>query len=234
MIEDTELETYLYISPNKFGIYIYDIKKSICLLKEEYNFENLTQNIEIQYLSEFLEKNIFKIEKLIGKFIKNIFLVIESKKITNFHLGINKKNYDVVFNKKYIENLLTEAKDLFKENYHNQKIIHFLVNNYLINGLNHSSFVENLHGNNISLEVQFICIPNNLVLTLDKILEKFQIKIIKYMDGIYIKTFFNKSNLGFEEMVHKIKSGYNENEIILIPKNNKNIGFFEKFFQLFG
>ena len=36
--------------------------------------------------------------------------------------------------KKYLENLLIEAKDLFKENYQDQKIMHMIINKYLING----------------------------------------------------------------------------------------------------
>ena len=38
----------------------------------------------------------------------------------------------------------------------------------------------------------------------------------------------------FSEMIYKINSGCNNNEIALVPKNEKNKGFFEKFFQLFS
>ena len=36
------------------------------------------------------------------------------------------------------------------------------------------------------------------------------------------------------EMAYKIENGHNENEVKIIPKSTKNIGFFEKFFQLFS
>ena len=35
-------------------------------------------------------------------------------------------------------------------------------------------------------------------------------------------------------IAYKLKNGLNDNEVILIPKNVKNKGFFEKFFQLFS
>ena len=35
-------------------------------------------------------------------------------------------------------------------------------------------------------------------------------------------------------MANKLQNGYNHNEIILVPKNIGNKGFFEKFFQLFS
>ena len=39
----------------------------------------------------FLEKNIFKIEKLAGNFVNNINIVIENKSILNLDLSIKKK-----------------------------------------------------------------------------------------------------------------------------------------------
>jgi hypothetical protein len=35
-------------------------------------------------------------------------------------------------------------------------------------------------------------------------------------------------------MAHKILNGYNDNEILIVPKIELNKGFFEKFFQLFS
>ena len=35
-------------------------------------------------------------------------------------------------------------------------------------------------------------------------------------------------------MVYKIKDGFNDNEVKLVPKNTKKASFFEKFFQLFS
>ena len=33
---------------------------------------------------------------------------------------------------------------------------------------------------------------------------------------------------------YKIQNGHNDNEVKIIPKNIKKLGFFEKFFQLFS
>jgi len=228
------LETYLYISSNTVGIYLYEKKKFQNLYEEELNFINKTDNLNFEILSKFLDDNIFKIEKLIGRFIKNIYLVIENKKIFNAKFCIKKKNYDKIISKKYLENTLTEAKDLFKENYQDKKILHIIVNNYSINDKNYSYFSENLQGDELSIEVQFIYISNSFSLLFEKVLEKFQIRIIQYLDGYYIKSFFEGDDNHLTEMISKIKDGYNENEIRLVPKNIKKSGFFERFFQLFS
>ena len=91
MIEEFEFETYLSISPSKFGIYLFDKKNSTNLYNEEIEIQNKTDLKDYNYLIEFLENNIFKIEKFIGKFIKNIFLVIENKRVLETNFGVKKK-----------------------------------------------------------------------------------------------------------------------------------------------
>ena len=228
------LETYLYISSSTLRIYLYEKKKFQNLYEEELNFINKTENLNFEILSKFLDDNIFKIEKLIGRFITNIYLVIENKKIFNARFCIKKKNYDKIISKKYLENTLTEAKDLFKENYQDKKILHIIINNFSINDKNYSYFSENLQGDELSLELQFIYISNSFSLLFEKILEKFQIRIIQYFDGYYIKNFFESDDIHLTEMISRIKDGYNKNEIRLVPKNTKKSGFFERFFQLFS
>ena len=228
------LETYLYISSNTVGIYLYEKKNFKNLYEEELNFINKTENLNFETLSKFLDDNIFKIEKLIGKFITNIYLVIENKKILNVKFCIKKKNYEKIISKKYLENTLTEAKDLFRENYQDNRILHIIVNNYFINGKNYPYFSENLQGDELSIELQFIYISNSFSLLFEKVLENFQIRIIQYLDGCYIKNFFESDDIHLTKMISKMKDGYNENEIRLVPKNMKKLGFFERFFQLFS
>ena len=234
MIEEIDFETYLYVSKNEYKIFLFDKKNNKNLYKNELNLENPINFIDLKNLSKFLDNNIFKIEKLIGKFIKNIFLIIKNE--NNFHLdiGIKKKNYENSISQKYLENTLSEIKDLFKENYQEQNIIHMLINNYLINGKNYSSFESDLNSDHLCLEVNFISISNDLTFVFDKILEKYQIKIIQYLDGDYLQKYFKDDDIELSAMAYKLRNGHNYNEVTLVPKNIENKGFFEKFFQLFS
>ena len=112
--------------------------------------------------------------------------------------------------------------------------MHILIEKYLIDGKLHSLNQDNLNGSNFCLEVQIRSIPLNLTYEIEKVLEKYQIKVIQYLDGNYIRNFFINSTVDFTQMSYEIKNGLNENEVKLVPKNIKNIGFFEKFFQLFS
>jgi len=234
MTEELSFETYLSISEKKFEIYLLDKKKLKNIYKEEVHLENVSDLIDYNLLNSFLDKNIFKIEKLIGNFLRSIVIIIENQQILNFSIGIKKKNYDGKINKHFLESSLAELKDLFKENYQNNKIIHFIVNRYLIDGINYTSFDEEIDGEDMCVEVKFISISNTLINEISNVLEKYQIKLGCLIEKKYLKSFFEKEHLDESLIASKIQSGYNQNEIILVPKSMKKKGFFEKFFQLFS
>jgi len=233
MIEE-DLETYLSISKNKFEIFLFDKINLKNLYKEELEIKNIIDFEELNNLTKFLDDNIFRIEKLSKKFIKNIFVIIENSQNLNINISIKKKNYDYLVNSESLKNTLTEIKDLFKENYRDQNIIHMIVNNYLINGKRYFFFEDNIKSDDLCLEVNFISISKNLEQIFDKIFEKYQIKVEQFFDLNYLENQLKDEKLELPEIVQKIRNGYNVNEITLIPKNIKNRGFFENFFQLFS
>ena len=233
MNKEEELENYLSISPDKFGIYLFDKKNFKNLYKEELILNKYSDSLDLNTLKKFLDKNVFEIEKLSGKFLENIFFILEDDIILNLEMGIKKKNYNVSITKKYLENLLIESKDLFRENYPNQELMHMIINKYLINDKSYLSFEENLSCSHLALEIQFKSVSKSIIYDLNKILENYQIKITKYIDGKYVKNYFGKE-LELAEMSHKILNGFNENEVSFVPKNSKKLSFFEKFFQLFS
>jgi len=234
MIEKQQHETYLVISKNKFVIYLLDTINFVNLYKQEIKFENKNHSIDFNILNQFIGDNIFKIEKLVGEFIKNIFIVLEHNEGTNITIGIKKKNFQKVITKEAVENSLIDVKDLFKENYQEKKIMHIIVNRYLINNKIYDSLNENLNSDHFCMEIEFKSLSANFASEMNKILGKYQIKIIKFIDGSYIKSFFLDERIEFSEKAHKINNGYNPNEVMVVPINPKKSGFFEKFFQLFS
>ena len=88
MTEDTEFETFIYISKNKYQIFVYDKNN----LKNLYNKELINDDeIELNSLSKFLDDNIYIIEKMIKNFIQNIILIIEDDKILDIGISLKKK-----------------------------------------------------------------------------------------------------------------------------------------------
>jgi len=232
MIEETDIETYLYLSKDKFQVCVFDIKNQTNLYMDELNLNIRFNFHDTNDLSEFLDKNVYKIEKLVNNFLKNVSLIIEYEKNLNVNISIKKKNYENFVKKKYLENSLIELKDLFNESYQDRKIMHMIINNYIVNGKKHSSLVIDQDIDHLCLEVKFISISNDLILVLEKLMEKYQIKISRYICGNYIKNYLDDRDSELSSIAYKLKNGLNHNEVILVPKNKENKGFFEKFFQL--
>ena len=231
MIENSDFETFLYISKSKYQIFVYDKNNLKNLYSEEIEYSDET---ELNTLSKFLDDNIYKIEKKIKNFIRSIILIIEDDKILEIGISLKKKNYEKSENQKQLENSLVEVKDIFKENYQDLLIMHMVIvekeNNFLLNNANNND-------DYLFLEVNFISIPNKFTFYFDKLLENHQINIKRYMSGDYIKSFFDiesKESMELFVMANKLNDGLNKNEVQLISKSKENRGFFEKFFQLFS
>tara|TARA_E500000331_G_scaffold85488_1_gene80992 strand:+ start:133 stop:828 length:696 start_codon:yes stop_codon:yes gene_type:complete len=231
MTQVIDFETFLFISKNKYQIFVYDKDNLKNIYNEEINFND---GVELDNLSNFLDKNIYKIEKTINNFIRNIILIIEDDKVLELSISIKKKYYEKHIDQKFLENILIELKEVFQENYQDQIIMHMIIVN---NVKNESNFQLNNINNNydcLFLEVNFISIPNNLTFYFDKLLENHQIKIRRYMSGNYIKSYFDEDETDFSMMANKLNNGLNINEVQLVSKSIENRGFFEKFFQLFS
>ena len=84
MTKALPFEVYLIISNEKYEIYLLDKKNLKNIYKEEIYIENNIDLIDYNLLNSFLDKNIFKIEKLIGNFLTTLVLVIENNQILNF------------------------------------------------------------------------------------------------------------------------------------------------------
>ena len=231
MIEETDFETFLYISKNKYQIFVYDKNN----LKNLYNKETkIIDGIELDNLSNFLDENIYKIEKTINNFIRNIILIIEDDKVLEVGISIKKKNYERYIDQKNLEKTLVEVRDVFRESYQDQIIMHMII---VSNDKNEDNFqLDNIDKNDdyLFLELNFISISNNFTFFFDKLLKNHQIKISRYMSGNYIKSFFGEDVTELSSMANKLNNGYNKNEVQFVSKSIDNKGFFEKFFQLFS
>ena len=149
MNKEIDFETYLIISYGKFEIFLLDIKNHKDIYQEEFKFRDVSEKLDFNLLNDFLENNIFKIEKLAGNFVNNINIVIENKSILTSNIGIKKKNYTGEITDIILESMLTDVKDLFKENYNQYKLIHMIIDKYIIDGVSYSSLQDKISNDEI-------------------------------------------------------------------------------------
>ena len=234
MNKEIDFETYLIISYGKFEIFLLDIKNHKDIYQEELKFRDISEKLDFNLLNDFLENNIFKIEKLAGNFVNNINIVIENKSILTSNIGIKKKNYTGEITDIILESMLTDVKDLFKENYNQYKLIHMIIDKYIIDGVSYSSLQDKISNDEICLEIKLILISNSIILEIENILKKYQIQVNNFLDKGYVNDFFIDKQLDISQMAHKLKNGINDKEVRITSKYPKKLGFFEKFFQLFS
>lgn len=234
MNSETKIQTFLYLSPNKIIIAIFDKKNFEKIFYKEILNNKNTNILDTKVLDNFLEKNIFEIEKNLGNFIEKIYLIIDSNEFLTINFSIKKNNYGEVTTKDKLAHILREAKDECKKTIDNRKIIHMLIDNYLLDKKNYSSLPINLKCNFIFLDVRFICLSNEYIKNIETILRKYQISINNILYSSYIKSFSQTNQENLFKMSMKIMKGYNENEVIIVSKQSRNKGFFERFFNFFN
>ena len=77
MDKEINFQTYLSISSDKFGIYLFEKKNLKNLYKEEVLLDNKNNIIDFNALFKFLEDNIYKIENAQQELLKDINLKIQ-------------------------------------------------------------------------------------------------------------------------------------------------------------
>lgn len=226
-------ETYLFLGHQKIEISIHDKESFQTLYYEKIQDDNETK-VNLNLLSFFLEKNIFKIEKKVKNFIEKTNLIIQSNEFFTLKLSIKKKNYQNVITKNNLIYLLNEAKDECKKTLENKKIIHMIVDNYLVNDQKFSQFPQNMKCDYFSIDVRFICLSIKYINDLEFTLKKYQISIDNILCSAYVDSFKEINQVAPFETSKKLINGLNINEVLIVPKRQKNKGFFERFFDFFS
>ena len=212
MNKEIDFETYLIISHGKFEIFLLDIKNHKDIYQEEFKFRDVSEKLDFNLLNDFLENNIFKIEKLAGNFVNNINIVIENESILTSNIGIKKKNYTGEITDIILESMLTDVKDLFKENYNQYKLIHMIMDKYIIDGVSYSSLQDQISNDEICLEIKLISIQNLIIFEIENILKKYQIQVNNFLDkgyvftSKYIRNSLIKNHLNISRLVEEVSS----------------------------
>ena len=234
MENDLNFEVFLFFSPKKIILSVNrknDLKK---IFKNEIFLKNASTQLNFNKLESFLNENIFKVEKILGNFVEKMNIIIETTDFFNLQISMKKNNYNENINSSIILYLIKSAKYQCEKTIQNMRIIHILIDNYLIDNNHFAELPLNRKCKNFSLDISFICLPDELIQSIEKTLKKFQISVNQILSASYIEKYVSDKDINFFKMTSKIIRGHNKNEVKLVNKTSKNKGFFEKFFDLFS
>ena len=234
MIREADFQTYLYLSHNQFIIYVAEILSNEKIFSEKLVIEENSTELKFSKLDEFLDFNILKIEKKLNSFIKDIYVILDSKEFHSIKLSIKKDNNGNLINSDALIHPLNDLKNLCQSNLKYKKIIHFLIEKYMIDNKFYTTLPENVYCNIFSLDTEFICLSKNLIESIEKILKKYHISLNQILSASYLEKFKDNTDNTIFTTASRIISGQNSNEVLLTGKITKKQGFFEKFFNFFN
>ena len=234
MTNKADFQTFLYLNHNQFIIYVAEILTNEKIYSEKLEIEKNSTELKFSKLDEFLNINIFKIEKKLNNFIKDMYVILDSNEFHSIKLSIKKNNNGNLINSETLIHPLNDLKNLCQSNLQNKKIIHFLIDKYLIDNKFYTTLPENVNCNIFSLDTEFICLSKNLIENTETILKKYHISLNQILSASYLEKFKDNTDNNIFTTASRIISGHNNNEVLLIGKINKKQGFFEKFFNFFN
>ena len=233
MRNNLENKIFLFLSFDKFMIVALNSNNEFVYKKETLT-NNKSDQINQSFLDDFLSENIFKIEKKLNKFVKNIFLIIDNQNIFSIYLSVKNKFNNIIINAKSINKLLFEAKNCSKKTFENLDILHMKIDKFYIDGIYFQTLPEKKNCRNLSIEICYICLPNRISKTIEDVLGKYQISLDRILSFDYLDSYLDNKNDNLFMTAQKILDGFNENEVHITDKNSKKLGFFERFFHFFN
>ena len=233
MVNNFENKIFLFLGVNKFTIVAINSANEF-VYKGETLTNNQNNQIELALLDNFLNENVFKIEKKLKEFVKNIFLIIDHEDIFPIRLSVKNKFNNIIINSNSIDKLILEAKSCCNKTLEDLDILHMNIDKFYIDGTYFKILPEKKNCNNLSIEVSYICLPKKISKTIVDILSKYQISLDKILSLDYLNSFLDHKNDNLYVMAQKILDGFNENEVHITNKYSKKLGFFERFFNFFN
>ena len=128
--------------------------------------------------------------------------------------------------------MLTNGLQQIYKSYPDFSIIHFVINQFNIDGQTYYSVKDKLVNDFFWVELKFICIENNSVNKFKELFKKKEIHLKKIFSEKYVKQ-FNSENKDIIKTAIEIENGLNQLEVKLVPKKLEKKGFFENFFLSF-
>ncbi len=230
------IEYFFLLEINKFEIIILDniskkiiYKKKVLLRNNNYDIKGI-----ISEINNILKELIIDIENKINYPVSKINLIIESPKTFKINASI-KKNFDnSKVSKSQIEYLIQDLKQQISKNIGQTKINHIIIKELSLDNRKIDYLPINENCNDLMISIEFICLPNDLVILLENLFRNHQIEFSSILCSQYTKSFVNSVFDNIFVSALALKNGYNVYEVSISPKKLPKMGFFEKLFNIFS
>ena len=236
-MSEKKFEIYLEFNYSKINLAAFSKDNDKLEYYREKNYESYFgdyKEINFEKLEKILEESILEIEKSIKEFVRDIYLIVETPQSKSLKLSVAKSNEGNNIVKEDATYLVQDAKQQILKTNQELRIIHIIVENYVLDNIKHKFLPLNTECKKFSIDVEFICFPKNLLQDFENFFSKQNIFINRFICLNYLKKLDHSEKVqNICECAKDIVKGINKQEVVSIPKKLKKKGFFEKLFHLF-
>jgi len=160
--------------------------------------------------------------------------MIDTNETVSIYISLMKKLDNRKIQKKDVLYLIQDAKQQILRAYADMDIFHIILNKYVIDGVDYIFLPNNISCNKISIDIEFICLPKNLIKKIEALFNNFQISVDRIICSRYAKSIVDdKTENNICKIGYSLNKGLNKQEVVIVPKKVEKKGFFEKLFHFF-
>tara|TARA_B110000971_G_C19966110_1_gene480294 strand:- start:97 stop:1206 length:1110 start_codon:yes stop_codon:yes gene_type:complete len=213
-MSDNNYQIYFDCGYSKLRVAAHNKVDSSKIFYTESNFffDHTNIDLETQKIITYLEENT-------KEYINGVNIMIDSPKMLSIGISISKKIDGSKLKQQDIQFLVQEAKQQVSKNYNNQSIAHIIINNYKINEVDYDYLQTEINCKIISLDIIFICLPEETIEYFKNIFYKFDISINQIICTSYAKAINYKNNFSSNKNVTFIDVGFNKTSITSFVNN---------------
>ena len=190
------LETFIDFGTYKtrLGVFHKSSSSKDYFIEKKTNININLEDKNLQVLEKKIKELIHVAEKKIDFHIKDLNIMLDLSNFNSIDLSL-KKNYEGKYiSVNDIQILLQESKQIVQENNQDKKIIHMIVKKFIFDEKVFFEIPEeDIKCKNLTLEIKFICYPNNILNNIENIFKNNDILVNSISCSTYIKSLnYNK------------------------------------------
>ena len=166
-----------------------------------------------------IQKIVTSLEEDSKEYVDNINLMLDSPKMLSVGISLSKKFDGSGLKQANVQFLVQEAKQQILKYYLNHNIVHIIINNYKIDGVDYSYLPNKVKCKSVSLDIVFICLPSDLIIYFKNIFSKSNILVNQIICSSYAKSINYKDSLNLSGNSLFIDVGFNKTSIISYYNN---------------
>ena len=177
--------TVIDFGSSELRLGVFDSKLS----KLFFESKDIFKNDNYKEYSKSINTLIREAEKKISTHLENVTVLYDSSEIYTIDLSIKKKLDQKTIFKDICSSLILEAKNLIKNSYTNKKVIHIIVNKYIINNKEFLKIPSEIPNDlsSVILEIKFICLPYNKFNSVYETFKKNNLNVLNFFLSSLVK-----------------------------------------------